>query len=195
MTTDETLEQVHERVALYTLGALAPEEVAVVEARLAAGEARYVAALAEHRAIADHLAYAAAPQAPSPAARARVLARVAGEAASGVVEQDGVRVVFGSQIAWQPSPLPGVEFKLLREDAVTGRRTRLIRIAPGAEYPKHRHAQLEEVALLEGDLMVNGVLMHPGDYCSAEDASVHHRVYSPSGCVFIVTAGDNEFID
>jgi anti-sigma factor ChrR (cupin superfamily) len=194
VTTDETLEQVHERVALFAVGALAPEEAAVVEAQLAAGDTRYVTALAEYRGVADDLAYAAAPQAPPPSARDRVLAKVAREAASGVVEQDGVRVVLGSQIAWQATPLPGVDFKLLREDAVTGRRTRLIRMAPGAEYPKHRHQQMEEVVLLEGDLMVNGVLMRPGDYCTAEDASVHQRVHSPSGCVFLITAGDNEFI-
>lgn len=194
VTTDETLEQVHERVALFALGALSADEAADVAARLAAGEPRYVAALAEYRGVADDLAYAAAPQAPPPAARERVLVRIASEAASGVVEQDGVRVVLGSQIAWQPTPLPGVEFKLLREDVVCGRRTRLIRMAPGAEYPKHRHQQMEEVVLLEGDLMVNGVLMRPGDYCTAEDTSVHQRVHSPSGCVFLITAGDNEFI-
>jgi anti-sigma factor ChrR (cupin superfamily) len=194
VTTDETLQEVRERAALFVLGALAPHEAAAVEAQLAAGDARYVDAVAEARAVADDLAYAAPPRAPRPAARDRVLARVAAEASPAVVEQDGVRVVFGSQIAWQTTPLPGVEFKLLREDPVSGRGTRLIRMAPGAEYPKHRHPQMEEVVLLEGDLMVNGVLMHPGDYCAAACDSIHHRVHSPNGCVFLVTAGSNEFI-
>lgn len=194
MTTDETLQEVRERAALFVLGALAPQEAAAVAARLAAGDARYLEAVGEARAVADDLAYAAAPRAPRPAARERVLARIAAEASPAVVEQDGVRVVLGSQLAWQPTPLPGVEFKLLREDPVSGRGTSLIRMAPGAEYPKHRHPQMEEVVLLEGDLMVNGVLMRPGDYCTAECDSIHQRVHSPSGCVFLLTAGGNEIL-
>ncbi len=193
MTTDETPEQVHEQAALYALGILPPDEMAAVEARLAGGDARYLAAVAECRAVVDHLAYAAAPRAPRPAARDRVLANVAAGSAA-VVEQDGVRVVFGAQVPWQASPLPGIEFKLLREDGATGRRTRLICMAPGSVYPKHRHPANEEVLLLEGDLVVNGVLMQPGDYCSAEPASVHQNVHSPSGCVFVITAGANELL-
>jgi anti-sigma factor ChrR (cupin superfamily) len=194
VTTDESWEQVREHAALYALGGLDAGEAAAFEAHLASGDARYREALAECRAVVDDLAYAAAPRAPQEAARERVLARIRAERPAGVVERDGIRVVRGGQVAWEPSALPGVDFKLLREDAVSGRRTGLIRMAPGAAYPRHRHPEMEEVILLEGDLMVNGVLMLPGDYCSAESRSIHEQVYSPSGCVFLVTAGANEFL-
>jgi len=194
VTTDESLEQVRERAALYALGALAPDETAAFEARLAAGDARYREALAECRAVVDDLAYAAPPRAPRDGVRERVLDRIAADASGGIVERDGIRVVLGAHMPWERSPLPGVEFKFLREDAVSGRRTGLIRLAPGAVYPKHRHPEPEEVVLLEGDLIVNGMVMHPGDYCSAERNSIHEQVFSPSGCVFVVTAGTNEFL-
>ncbi|MEO8605930.1 MAG: cupin domain-containing protein, partial [bacterium] len=188
------LEAVRERAALYVLGGLTPDEMADIERRLADGDARYHAEVAACRAVANDLAYAAVPVSPPPQARARVLARIAAAAdAPGVIEQDGFRFVLGSRLAWGSGVAPGIEYKLLRRDAVNGRRTGLIRMAPGAVFPKHRHPETEEVLVLEGDLLINGVLMSAGDYCTAEGDSVHDGVVSPSGCVFVVTAGANEF--
>jgi len=193
VTSKETEEEVRERAALFAIGALSPEEAAVVERHLAAGEAPYQREVAAFRAVADDLAYAAPPRAPRPAARDRVLARLAADSPA-VITQEGFRFVLGARLDWQPGVVPGVEVKLLREDASGGRRTRLIRMAPGTIYPKHRHPEVEEVYLLEGDLVVNGVLMRAGDYCSAEANSVHDGARSPSGCTFVVTAGANEFL-
>jgi anti-sigma factor ChrR (cupin superfamily) len=191
VTTEETAEQVRERAALYAIGALPPDEAAAVERRLAAGDARYVEEVAAFRAVADDLAYAASPQTPRPAARDRVLARVAAVVPV-VIEQQGLRFVRSAGVDWKPSVAPGIEYKLLRSDA-GGRRTGLVRMAPGSAYPKHRHPEPEEVYVLEGDLLVNGILMQAGDYCTADLDSVHESVISPNGCVFVVRAGDNEF--
>jgi anti-sigma factor ChrR (cupin superfamily) len=61
-------------------------------------------------------------------------------------------------------------------------------MAPGTVYPAHRHGDLEEIYMLEGDYLVSGILMHAGDYCRAEAGSVHEDSRTLSGCVFIVTA-------
>ena len=42
----------------------------------------------------------------------------------------------------------------------------------------------EEVYLLEGDLIVEGQRMKPGDYCRAETTSIHGESYTASGCLF-----------
>jgi len=40
----------------------------------------------------------------------------------------------------------------------------LVRLAPGAAYPPHRHAGIEELYLLDGELMIDDKTLHPGDY-------------------------------
>jgi hypothetical protein len=187
VSSDESLEQIRERAALYALGLLPADEAQRVAACLAAGDARYLAEVAACRSVADDLAYAARPAAPQPAARARVLARIAAAEAP-VLEQDGVRFVRGAQLDWQAGPIADFETKALRVDEAGGRITLLARLAPGGVYPSHRHRGVEEIYLVEGDLLINGVLMRSGDSCSADADSVHDGIRSPSGCVFVVTA-------
>lgn len=183
MSTDESIEEIRERAVAYALGTLPADEARAVEARLAAGDARYVEEVAAFRSVVDDLAYAARPQAPSPAARARVLA-----AAAPVVEQQGLRFVRGARVEWQPGVVDGLDFKVLRLDAAAGRATLLARMAPGVVYPNHRHAGVEEIYLVDGDLLVNGVPMRAGDYCSADAATVHDGIRTVGGCTFVVTA-------
>ncbi len=52
---------------------------------------------------------------------------------------------------------------------------------PGATYPSHRHTEVEELYLLEGDLFVEGQWMKPGDYCRDEPESIHGKVRTDKG--------------
>jgi hypothetical protein len=169
------------------LGALPPDEARAFEAQLAAGDARAESELAAFRAVVQDLAHAAPPQAPPPALRERVLARIATEDAA-VIDQGGLSFVRGDRLGWQPGSVPGVEVKPLSIDAERGRRTVLVRMAPGTVYPAHRHGDLEEIYMLEGDYLVSGVLMRAGDYCRAEGGTVHEDSRTLSGCVLIVSA-------
>ena len=194
MSSEESIEQIRERAALYALGALPADEAALVDARLAAGDPRYAAEVAACRAVADDLAWAARPTMPPPAARARVLAPIAALEAP-VIEQDGLRFVRGQQLEWQAGPIAGFETRALRVDEASGRITLLARLAPGAVYPAHRHRGVEEIYLVEGELTINGVVMRAGDYCSAEADSLHDGIRTAGGCVFIVTASAlDEFV-
>lgn len=49
-------------------------------------------------------------------------------------------------------PAPGIFVKLLATDIDRGRVSMLVRLAPGTDYPSHRHAGLEELYLLDGEL-------------------------------------------
>ncbi len=186
MKSDETIEQLREQAALYALGALPPEEAQAVEAQLAAGDARYQAEVAAFRAVADALAYCAPPAAPRSAARARTLEAVAAHEAA-TIDEGGLRFVRSGQVDWMPGPVKGLELKLLRLDEAEQRATLLARMAPGTTYPSHRHGGLEELYLLEGDLLVGDVLMRPGDYCSAEPATIHTGIRTIRGCLFVTT--------
>jgi len=103
--------------------------------------------------------------------------------------------VRSGQFDWAPAVAPGIEVKRLSEDRVRERVTLLVRLAPGASYPDHRHADVEELYLLEGEVFVSGVLMRAGDYCRSEADSVHDRIHTSTGCLFLATASlRNQFL-
>jgi anti-sigma factor ChrR (cupin superfamily) len=132
------------------------------------------------------LGWAARPQAPPATLRAAVLERI-GAAMPDIIDAGGLRFVRGQHRPWEPTPIEGIEVRPLWQDAEQGRRTTVVRLAPGAEYPAHRHAGVEEIYLIEGDLVVSGVPMQAGDYCRAAAGTVHEGVRSPNGCLLLVS--------
>lgn len=187
MSKKKDMDNVRDLAALYALGQLPAEDARAFEARLAAGDETYRDELAAFCSVVDDLAYTARPEPPPPGLRARLLERIsAGESA--VIEQDGVRFVRSGQFDWTPAVAPGIDVKRLSEDRVRERATLLVRLAPGASYPDHRHADVEELYLLEGEVFVSGVLMRAGDYCRSEADSVHDHIHTSTGCLFLATA-------
>ena len=64
--------------------------------------------------------------------------------------------------------------------------TALVRMEPHTRYPSHQHADVEELYLLDGDLLVEGQRMRAGDYCRAEPGSIHGEVSTQAGALFLV---------
>lgn len=191
MKPQHTLEQAQERAALYSLGAMAPEEAREFTVHLEDGCEACAQELAAFTHIVDELAVAAEPAKPSDSLRARVLERMT----PARFEQDGVSFVRGNRLDWERTPVRQVDRKPLFLDSKRGYRTQLIRIEPGGVYPSHRHADIEEIYIIEGNLSVGGVTMYAGDYCRAEIDSVHEGVTSKDGCVFLALASaNNEFL-
>ena len=81
---------------------------------------------------------------------------------------------------------PGIFCKLLATDIERHRVSMLVRLGQGVEYPPHRHAGLEELYLLDGELLVDTQLLHPGDYIRAEAGSTDARVWSETGCTCVL---------
>ena len=82
--------------------------------------------------------------------------------------------------------IPGVSVKLLATDEDNERVTMLVRLAPGADYPPHHHASVEELHLLDGELMIDDRKLHAGDYSRAESGSSDRRVWSETGCTCVL---------
>jgi quercetin dioxygenase-like cupin family protein len=97
-------------------------------------------------------------------------------------------------MTWEPAPLPGIFSKLLFNDVNRQYVTQIVRMDPGTTYPSHRHSQVEELYLLEGDLLVEGQKMGPGDYCRGEPESVHGEVYTETGALFFVLSSPQDEI-
>jgi anti-sigma factor ChrR (cupin superfamily) len=81
---------------------------------------------------------------------------------------------------------PGIECKLLADDAERQRVSMLVRLAPGASYPPHTHAGVEELHLLDGELWINGRKLVPGDYNYGAPGALDESVWSETGCTCVL---------
>lgn len=98
--------------------------------------------------------------------------------------------------AWRESAwedvAPGISCKLLATDTERDRVSMLVRLAPRTAYPPHRHAGVEELFLLHGELWIEDRKLYPGDYNRAEPGTADERVWSETGCtcILITSPGD-----
>jgi len=89
--------------------------------------------------------------------------------------------------------LEGVEMKVLhREDS--GLFRALVRLAPGAEIPRHRHVLVEDILILDGTLVTDGVTMRAGELCHGEVGSIHAASVAPAGCTFLLIGAEKNEI-
>jgi len=77
-----------------------------------------------------------------------------------------------------------VEIHVLQESADSGR-VALLRYAPGAEVPAHRHEGYEFIYVLEGEQSDERGSYSAGSFVINEPG-VSHRVVSVGGCVVLI---------
>lgn len=177
---------------LYFLGLLDQTEKAGFENHLQSGCRDCREGLAGHAETLAELAtrYAVAPrpelrqQFHSRLRVARTKPRI--KAPAVVLDNEGLLVVRPGNEDWRPGPVAGIWIKPLFEDGTRSYCTNLVRMEPGAHYPRHRHAAVEEAYMLEGDLRFDDQVLLAGDYCRAEKDSVHSDGVSQEGCTLIV---------
>ena len=171
-----------ESVFLYALQALPSNDMAVVEAHISAcADCRQE--MAALRPIIDSfVAWPTDVLRPSASLWERLAKRIAVTTGREPVLPPSER-----QAEWEwEEAAPGISYKLLATDTEEKRVSMLVRLAPGTDYPPHRHAGLEELHLLYGELMVDDKKLYPGDYIRAEPDSVDHRVWSETGCTCVL---------
>ena len=88
-------------------------------------------------------------------------------------------------IPWQPFRA-GIEIHQLYGVMGTGRAAALLRYAPGAALPAHRHAGFEQILVLEGAQVDERGRYGKGTLVVNPPGS-SHTVISPEGCVVFVT--------
>ena len=87
---------------------------------------------------------------------------------------------------------PGIECKLLATDAKRHRVSMLVRLAPGASYPAHTHAGVEELHLLDGELWIDERKLVPGDYNYGPPGASDYRVWSETGCTCVLATSTQD---
>jgi hypothetical protein len=95
-------------------------------------------------------------------------------------------VVHGAAMAWQASPIPGVERKMLdRIGDEVARATTIVRYAPNSQFSPHTHGGGEEFLVLSGVFQDEYGDYPVGTYVRNPPTS-HHAPGSASGCIILV---------
>ncbi|AKG22467.1 cupin domain-containing protein [Calothrix sp. 336/3] len=98
-----------------------------------------------------------------------------------------------TELNWKPHRIPGVMIARLNFDPVRREVTCLLRAEAGVRYPLHRHAGVEEIFMLEGDLVIGEEVYGKGDYILSTPSSIH-APETRGGCMFFVrTSVDDEY--
>ena len=88
----------------------------------------------------------------------------------------------------------GISCQLLATDEEKERVSMVVRLAPGAAYPPHRHAGVEELYLLDGKLVIDDKTLYPGDYNRAEPDTGDQRVWSETGCTCVLLTSTRDVL-
>lgn len=179
-----------DNVSLYALRALPLDEAAAVEAHIATC-ADCQNELETLRPLLDRLtAWPTDVLRPSQSLWDRLARRIAAE--------DGVAPLPAPPPAPKPEweeAAPGISVKILSSDNANNRVGMLVRLAPGADYPAHRHGGAEELHLLAGELIVDERKLVPGDYIQAAAGSSDYRVWTETGCTcLLITSTKDEIL-
>ena len=107
-----------------------------------------------------------------------------------IAEETGTSPVLPTALQWSEPEweqvAPGIECKLLATDTERQRDSMLVRLAPGASYPGHTHAGIEELHLLDGELWIDERKLFPGDYNYAIPGTGDDLIWSEMGCTCVL---------
>ncbi len=176
-------------VRAYALGALAADEMRVVEAHLAACAecTREVEVL--RPVVASFFDWPTDVLRPSSSLWDRLAERIGADKGASPQRE-----------RW-PEPEPvweevasGIHCKLFATDPDKGRVTMLVRLAPGTAYPPHRHAGEEVLHLLHGELWIDDRKLHAGDFYRSEAGTSDQRVWSETGCTCVLITSPEDVL-
>lgn len=198
--TNQHTEELAAQASLYALGALAQDEACAFEAHLAAGCDLCREELQEFDAVVGLLSLDAPPVVPRPQVRAELLASLNREPdseAAHAIPQRAMPVqtltIRADEGEWR-EVFPGVFIKPLFADAARHTVTTLIRMQPGAVIPRHRHHGAEECIVLAGDVQTGTQHLGAGDYHCALADSVHERLHTVNGALFLIVGPETHEI-
>ncbi|PZV16379.1 MAG: anti-sigma factor [Leptolyngbya sp.] len=109
-----------------------------------------------------------------------LVARLLERSATSLINRSEVR---HQAIKWERYKVPGVTIARLHIDLVKREAVGLFRAEPGVRYPLHHHADVEEIFMLQGDLIIGNKVYGSGDYIRSVPSS-SHAPETQGGCMF-----------
>jgi hypothetical protein len=186
MSQKSTHSQEHlDLVVLFALQALPPREIAPVEAQISSCEDCRQEIETLRPIIRSFVGWSTDVLRPADSLWGRLAKRIASETAT---QPFLAPLEAPAKPEWEEAA-PGIHVKILASNAENDSVSMLVRLDPGADYPGHIHAGIEELHLLHGILRVDDRTLYPGDFIHAEAGSGDRRVWSETGCTcFLVTS-------
>lgn len=179
-----------ELTCTYAAQALAPSEVAAAEAHIASCP-ECQRELESLRPVVDRfVSWPTDVLRPPASLQERLALRIAAETGKEPVPPP---VRQWSEPEWE-QVAPGIECKLLATDPDRHRVSMLVRLAPGANYPAHTHAGVEELHLLDGELWIDERKLFPGDYNYGAPGAGDERVWSETGCTCVLVTSTKDVL-
>ena len=179
-------------VHAYALGALPADEMRVVEAHLSAcAECRREVELL--RPVVDGFFHEWPTDVlrPSSSLWERLVDRIGSDKSASLKSPSRQ----GSEPNWE-EVASGIHCKIFATDPDRDRVTMLVRLAPGVAYPPHRHAGEEVLHLLHGELWIDDIKLHAGDYHRTAAGTSDQRVWSETGCTCVlITSPRDELLN
>ena len=179
-----------ELASAYALQALPADELPIVQAHIA-GCSHCQRELASLRPVLDRFVFWPTDVLrPTTSLQARIALRMTAGTDQAPVPPPARR---WAEPDWE-QVAPGIECKLLATDAERHRVSMLVRLAPGARYPAHTHAGVEELHLLDGELWIDEHKLLPGDYNYGAPAASDERVWSETGCTCVLVTSTRDVL-
>lgn len=94
------------------------------------------------------------------------------------------RNVEVESLPWKPTPVSGIDMKVLMEEPETGLLTALFRWAPGTTLPLHEHVEIEQSFVLEGEIEDDEGVYSAGNYVWRPRGN-RHIARSPKGALVL----------
>ena len=168
------------------IGALDPDERNDLEIRLAALPPKVRVEVAHLYDTSVDIAATASGEEPSPGVRDALLAKVSAPSNHTITSTDG---------EWVETASPGVRMKILAIDRARDQVTMLLKGEPGARFPAHRHSGPEGCYVISGSLVVEGQVLHAGDFHHAEGDSDHREAWTDQGMEVLIVAAASDYLE
>jgi quercetin dioxygenase-like cupin family protein len=140
--------------------------------------------------LAAELGFAAASARPGAGVKRRLMASIGGQPRQ---EGPGVFVLRQQDMVWRATPFAGVSYKALYLHPVTRMQTVILRLEPGARYPRHRHVEVEQCLVLSGDVFTEArEPLLAGDFEWSRAGTEHDFIRSTNGCELLIIASAHD---
>jgi anti-sigma factor ChrR (cupin superfamily) len=109
------------------------------------------------------------------------------------LDHDGLLILRSNKVPWQETGAPGLQWRPFSSSRYDNRTMAMFRLEAGGTIPGHRHEGVEELYILSGTLLVEGIAVNTGDYCRAEFDSAHAPVTALTNCEFLLCSDSITF--
>jgi anti-sigma factor ChrR (cupin superfamily) len=170
-----------------SVGALDPDERAQLEARLGAltPEQRSDVARLYDTAAATAVAMSVPLREPPAHVRERLLS---------ALRTPATYTAWAADAEWIDTGVPGIRARVLSVDKARSVVTLVIRAAPGAVYPSHKHHGPEECFVISGSVTIAGRVLRAGDFHHADEDSEHGEITTIEGAEVLLVGAVDDYL-